>query len=154
MHLHTGWKVRYGPILLMKRLLHISAARSSFQGPRSTPHNSLWKSGNSFGSKPRPISLKEKPILEKPMDFVTLWYNKDSYWVQVWPSEARVPKKASYKDMALLKLRNRRYLGEGEVNVARGDLPLSLLCGTAIGWMSNYFPFPYIGRWWLLIFSS
>lgn len=44
----------------MKRLLYISAARSSFQGPRSTPHNSLWKSGNSFGSKPRPISLERE----------------------------------------------------------------------------------------------
>ena len=44
----------------MKRFLHISTARSSLQGPRSTPHNSLWKSGNSFGSKSRPISLERE----------------------------------------------------------------------------------------------
>ena len=59
MHTHTSWKVRHGSIL-MKRPLHVSTARSSFWGPRSTPHNSLWKFGNGFGSKSRPMSLERE----------------------------------------------------------------------------------------------
>lgn len=129
-------------------------AHSGDQGPLPTTH--FGNLATALVLNPDQYLLKEKPILEKPMDFVTLWYNKDSYWVQVWPSEARVPEKASYKDMAPLKLPDGAW-ERGEVNVARGDLPLSLLWGNC-HWL-NVQLFPsispiYIDRWWLLIFSS
>ncbi|MXQ91605.1 hypothetical protein E5288_WYG001730 [Bos mutus] len=44
----------------MMKHLRFPVARSSFRGPRSTPHNSLWKSGNGFGSKSRPMSLERE----------------------------------------------------------------------------------------------